>query len=98
VVQPFPATSRGVALEMERRRKERLMYATAPCPNCAHGVLSSSEGKLDQCGNTYLPTILWTCDTCGLERYEPATLARWRPVGSGDAMTPAGDSLIRRAA
>jgi len=74
------------------------MYATAPCPNCAHGVLSSREGKLDQCGNTYLPTILWTCDTCGLERYEPATGAHWRSVAQEATATPAGDPLIRRAA
>jgi ribosomal protein L37AE/L43A len=58
---------------------ERAMTQRAHCPMCADGEVTRSEGKLEQSGDTYLPTGIWTCNTCGYVRYEPATVAHWRP-------------------
>jgi hypothetical protein len=69
---------------------------------CTDGVLTGTDGKLDQSGNTYLPTTVWTCDVCGCVRYDPANVARWRPhesCESADASAPApGVSTMQRAA
>ncbi len=54
------------------------MSEHAHCPMCADGEVSRSEGRLEQSGETYLPTSMWTCNTCGYVRYEPAIVARWR--------------------
>ena len=56
------------------------MPETAKCPMCAEGMLTRSEGRLDQSGNTYLPTVVWTCDTCGCVKFEPATVVHWRAI------------------
>lgn len=54
------------------------MPDSQPCPMCPDGEVVRSEGRLDQCGETYLPTVVWGCTTCGYARYEPATGAAWR--------------------
>ena len=72
------------------------MSANVNCPHCAHGLLSSSAGKLEQCGTTYLPTTLWTCDTCGFQRYDPAVGTRWRALGSEEPAHVA-ETLARAA-
>jgi hypothetical protein len=54
------------------------MTRRAKCPICRDGVLTATAGKLDQSGNTYLPTTVWSCDVCGCARYEPAKATTWR--------------------
>ncbi len=49
------------------------------CPLCRAASLSRGEGKLDQSGDSYLRTVVWTCACCGYARYEPALRERWRP-------------------
>ncbi len=70
------------------------------CPMCADGEVTRSEGKLDQSGTTYLPTVVWTCTLCGYVRYEPAPSARWRSLYESEAIPAAGETEddLRRAA
>jgi rubredoxin len=49
------------------------------CPICAAGDVVPTAGRLDQSGETYLPTVVWACNTCGYARYEPAVHAGWQP-------------------
>ena len=52
------------------------------CPQCAkskgvangEGVLKPSPGKLDQSGDEYLPTTVWTCNTpyCAYKEWDAA--------------------------
>ncbi len=50
------------------------------CPCCKAGTLSRGEGRLDQSGDSYLPTVVWSCGRCGYSRYDAATGKRWRPA------------------
>jgi hypothetical protein len=59
---------------------EVAMTPQAKCPMCANGVLTRTDGKLDQSGETYLPTTAWACDVCGCVRYDAAKVAAWRPT------------------
>jgi hypothetical protein len=69
------------------------------CPICRDGVLTRSEGRLDQSGDSYLPTVVWTCERCEYTRYEPALHARWRPGAEPDLAAPvAAQAVARRAA
>ncbi len=61
----------------------------AHCPMCADGEVVRSEGKLDQSGNTYLPTSVWTCANCGYVRWDPAVVVHWRPLEETRAAAPA---------
>ena len=64
------------------------------CPICRADVLVRAEGRLEQSGDTYLPTATWTCPCCEYRRFEPALRARWRAAAeSGSESEPA-----RRAA
>lgn len=63
------------------------------CPMCDDGVAVRGEGQLEQSGDTWLPTTVWTCRRCGYARYEPALGARWR-----SAAEPETTALVRRAA
>jgi len=47
------------------------------CPMCKAGEIERSAGRLDQSGETYLPTVRWACGTCEWTRYEPAIDVRW---------------------
>lgn len=67
------------------------------CPICRGGVLSRGEGKLEQSGDSYLPTVVWSCALCEYRRYEPATGARWRSAAE-PAPAPAVAAPARRAA
>lgn len=69
------------------------MPENVQCPMCADGVAVRGEGRLEQCGDTYLPTIVWTCRRCGYVRYEAAPGAIWRAE-----CEPEPPALIRRAA
>lgn len=48
------------------------------CPMCDQGVAVRGEGRLEQSGQTFLPTTVWTCDRCGYARYEAALGTQWR--------------------
>lgn len=50
------------------------------CPICRQGTLECFEGRLDQSGNSYLPTTVWRCPRCEYARFEPALKARWVPA------------------
>jgi hypothetical protein len=68
------------------------MTRTAKCPMCNDGVLTGSDGKLDQSGNTHLPTTVWACDVCGCVRYDGAARVGWQPNQARAAgTTPALD-------
>jgi hypothetical protein len=64
------------------------------CPICGGGILSRSEGKLEQSGDSYLPTVVWTCPRCEYSRYEAATRAHWRSA----VPAPEPELAPRRAA
>ncbi len=69
------------------------MPENVQCPMCDDGVAVRGEGRLEQSGDTWLPTTVWTCGRCGYARYEPAPDARWRC-----AAEPEPEALVRRAA
>lgn len=61
------------------------------CPFCRSRPLARREGRLEQSGETYLPTVVWSCAVCGYEKWQPALGVRWQ-----SAVEPAGPA--RRAA
>ncbi len=50
------------------------------CPICQAGTVHRAEGRLEQSGDTYLPTTVWACEVCGYAQYESALGTRWRSV------------------
>lgn len=58
------------------------------CSMCQAGEIRQSQGRLDQCGNTYLPTTVWTCDVCGFARYEAARDVPYRSSLPEPAVAP----------
>jgi len=50
------------------------------CPMCRDGILERREGRLDQSGDSYLPTVASRCPRCEYVRFEPAIHARWVPA------------------
>lgn len=59
------------------------------CPLCGDGELTKSEGQLEQCGATFLPTLVWRCTHCGYTRYDPALKIHWRSLHpAGESVTP----------
>jgi len=36
------------------------------------------EGRLEQSGDTFLPTILSSCPVCGYTKFDPALGVRWK--------------------
>jgi hypothetical protein len=69
------------------------------CPICKGGVLRRGEGKLDQSGDSYLPTVVWSCAICEFKHYEPATRARWCTEAEAEAApAPEAAPVHRRAA
>jgi len=54
--------------------------AETACPMCRSASLCPGQGRLDQSGDSYLPTAIWSCACCGYVRYEPAVGERWRPA------------------
>jgi hypothetical protein len=48
------------------------------CPICHHAGMVRSEGRLDQSGDTFLPTILSSCGVCGYTKFDPAVGVRWK--------------------
>jgi len=77
--------------------------AETACPMCRGGTLCPGQGRLDQSGDSYLPTVIWSCPRCGYARYEPAVGERWRPavepaVALAPAPAPPAATVSRRAA
>lgn len=60
------------------------MSESVHCPMCDDGVAVRGEGRLEQSGDTWLPTTVWTCDRCGYTRWEAALGARWRADAEGE--------------
>lgn len=58
------------------------------CPICIDGEVVRRDGQLDQSGQTFLPTSVTTCTTCGWARYEPARHATWQPTHAATAAAP----------
>ncbi len=56
------------------------MTSAVLCPICHGGPLRAGDGKLEQSGDSYLPTVVWRCALCEYTRYEPAPHARWQPA------------------
>ncbi len=54
------------------------MAETRSCPMCVGGEVVRSEGRLEQSGRTYLPTIVTTCPLCGYAKFEPALGVHWK--------------------
>ncbi len=63
------------------------------CPMCEDGVAVRAEGRLEQSGDTWLPTTVWTCDRCGWAHYDAARDTHWRDDGP-----PVSPAPLRRAA
>ncbi len=59
------------------------------CPICHDGVLERIEGRLDQSGDSYLPTVVWRCPRCEYSRFEPAMRVRWRTAAADETPAPA---------
>jgi len=64
--------------------RERAMTESHRCPMCGEAELRCREGRLEQSGNTHLPTTIWSCSACGWARWEPARGVAWR----ADAQAP----------
>jgi rubredoxin len=71
------------------------MPETRACPMCDGGEVVCREGRLEQSGDTYLPTTVSTCTICGYARFEPALGVRWRSEVESEPVPLAGR---RRAA
>jgi predicted RNA-binding Zn-ribbon protein involved in translation (DUF1610 family) len=56
----------------------RTMANPRACPICRGAEMVRREGKLDQSGNTYLPTVVQSCPVCGYTKFAPAVGARWK--------------------
>ncbi len=57
------------------------MSERGACPMCDGGELVRREGRLDQSGDTYLPTTVESCPICGYARWEPALDVHWKSGG-----------------
>jgi hypothetical protein len=53
---------------------------------CSGGELVCREGRLEQSGETFLPTTTWSCGLCGYAVWEPALGVRWRSVADEPAL------------
>jgi hypothetical protein len=51
---------------------------TRRCPMCDGAEMVRREGRLEQSGETYLPTIVSSCPVCEYTKFAPAVGVRWR--------------------
>ena len=58
------------------------------CPICRQGTLERGEGRLDQSGDSHLPTAVWRCPRCEYARFEPVPQGRWVPASAPVAVMP----------
>jgi len=66
------------------------------CPMCDAGDLTQTSGQLEQSGETFLPTTVWSCEICSYARFAPALGVHWRAESTIAALAVAVPS--RRAA
>jgi rRNA maturation protein Nop10 len=52
------------------------------CPACGHATLHSHEGFLEQGRKGLRNALIWTCPSCGWQRYEAAPISQADPLGS----------------
>lgn len=78
--------------------REAAMTTDVMCPICRGGVLAREEGKLEQSGDSFLPTVRWRCALCEYTRYEPAPHARWQPGPAQEEPAVEAPAPHRRAA
>jgi hypothetical protein len=45
---------------------------------CDGAEMMRREGRLEQSGETYLPTIVSSCPVCGYTKFAPAVGVRWK--------------------
>jgi len=50
------------------------------CPACGHAALHCHEGFLDQGRKAIRNALVWTCASCGWQRYEAAPAAPSLPL------------------
>lgn len=69
------------------------------CPVCGNPEMRHGEGRLDQCGLTYLPTTVWSCPVCNFAWYAPAPTVHWQAAEAArdDEVSPPA-APARRAA
>lgn len=48
------------------------------CPICRRAEMVRHEGRLEQSGDTFLPTVQSSCPVCGYTKFEPALGVRWK--------------------
>lgn len=65
------------------------------CPICHRGELVRREGRLDQSGDTFLPTVISSCLVCGYTKFDPAVGVRWK---SEHVAAPDPGGVQRKAA
>jgi hypothetical protein len=63
---------------------------------CDAGDLTQGTGQLEQSGETFLPTTVWSCEICGYARFAPALGVHWRPDAAAEQ--PPAALPARRAA
>lgn len=63
------------------------------CPICNGDTLVRGEGKLEQSGNSYLPTVVWSCGCCGYARFESALGGKWRAADELVAIATSAQAL-----
>jgi len=69
------------------------------CPVCGNPEMNRSDGRLDQCGLTYLPTTVWSCPVCEFASYAPALAAHWKPTEAAEPVAVLSPTVpTRRAA
>jgi hypothetical protein len=54
--------------------------ANDSCPACGHAALHCHEGFLEQGRNTMRNALVWTCASCGWQRYEAAQVTPATPL------------------
>jgi hypothetical protein len=86
-----PGGLHGTSIAMPpggRMEQREVPMSDSGCPICHDGVLERVDGRLDQSGDSYLPTIVWRCPRCEYSRFEPAVRVRWRPAAEQPSELP----------
>ncbi len=68
------------------------------CAVCGNGVIEPHAGRLEQSGETYLPTTVWSCAVCGFARFDPAPGVSWCRADAPAMATATAVATRRRAA
>jgi hypothetical protein len=63
---------------------------------CCGTEMKRSEGRLEQSGQTHLPTIVWTCETCNTQHWDAARNVPWQTTKVVDPLTKQDLSTPRK--